>query len=480
MGIALLLTSCGTDMYEDWASPMSNGDEGSESVTLAVTSANAIDYANVTTDQVQLFVPTITSSTSGITEYQTVITNADNSARAEIIADARGYVDANQLKSIVETLYGKAPTQRVLNLAITAYTMINGQSIANKGTTTLNVTLTAPKISENYYVVGGALDWAGSAASKEQKFSHSATNVYDDPVFTIRIPATYDGDGNRTDTWFAIGDDEACDAIGNGDWSKLLGTTGGNGNTSYTGTLAPRSELSDDGSICMKADDQAAAYKITLNMMDYSYTIEPIAAGPEIWWLVGADIADGSWNNSVGGIGTGIFPMAFIGNDKVSYTGYFAGNGFKLIKTPGSWDDQWGQGGAFGSFVKNDGGSGNINVPSAGYYTVTLDYANDVLTVEPASISPATYAVGMAGSFNGWSYAAMTACPGDGHMWMTDLSLSADEEGKFLIDGWSVNWGATDFPSGIGTQDGPNIPLAAGNYTVLFNDITGGYNFISK
>lgn len=480
MGLALLMVSCGSDKYEDWASPMANGEEGSQSVTMAVGNAAAIDYATLTADEVQLFVPTITSSQDGVTSYQVVISNADNSASLETTADARGFVSASELKSIVETLYGKAPTPRVLNLAITAYTVINGQSIANTGNSTLNVTLSAPKISQNYYVIGGALDWAGSAASKEQKFKHSDTNVYDDPIFTIRIPATYDGDGNRTDTWFAIGDDEACDAIGNGDWSKLLGTTGGNGNTSYTGTLAPRYELSDEGSICMKADDQAAAYKITLDMMNYTYTIEPIAAGPEIWWLIGSDIGDGSWNNSTGGIGTGLFPMAFAGSDKVSYTGYFAGSGFKLIKTPGSWDDQWGQSGSFGSFVKNDGGSGNISVPSAGYYTVTLDYANDVLTIEAASPAAATYAVGIAGSFNGWSYAAMTACPGDGHMWTTELSLGADEEGKFLIDGWSVNWGATDFPSGFGTQNGPNIPLAAGDYIVLFNDIDGGYNFISK
>jgi hypothetical protein len=41
-----------------------------------------------------------------------------------------------------------------------------------------------------------------------------------------------------------------------------------------------------------------------------------------------------------------------------------------------------------------------------------------------------------------------------------------------------VNWGATEFPTGIGVQNGSNIPITAGTYVVVFNDITGGYNFI--
>ena len=486
-GLTLLLASCGTDMYQDWADPMSNDPEPGKAVTLAVGQAPAIDYATLTSDQVQLFSPSVTVAVTegGVgmylaeSTYDVVLWNADKTA-SETLTTTNGYVAADDLKAVVEKLYGKRPTARDIAMDITAYTDINGTSVANKATSTVTVTLKAPKISPNYYVVGGSLDWQQSAINKLQKFNHSGADVYDDPVFTIRIKASFDDDGNRTDTWFAIGDDEACESIGNGDWSKLLGTTGGNGNTSYTGYLAPRTELSDDGSICMKADDQAVAYKITLNMMEYSYTIEPIPAGPEIWWLVGADIGDGSWHNSVADIGTGILPMAFMGNDKVTYTGYFAGNGFKLIKTPGSWDDQWGQGSAFGSFIKNEGGSGNITVPGPGYYTVTLDYANDVLTVVAVDLIPTTYAIGMAGSFNGWSFAAMTACPGDGHMWMTDLTATNDVEGKFLIDGWSVNWGATDFPSGIGTQNGPNIPIEAGDYVVLFNDITGDYMLIEQ
>ncbi len=43
---------------------------------------------------------------------------------------------------------------------------------------------------------------------------------------------------------------------------------------------------------------------------------------------------------------------------------------------------------------------------------------------------------------------------------------------------WAVNWGSADFPSGIGTQDGANIPIPFdGKYQIDFDKSTGEYNF---
>ena len=51
-------------------------------------------------------------------------------------------------------------------------------------------------------------------------------------------------------------------------------------------------------------------------------------------------------------------------------------------------------------------------------------------------------------------------------------------EAKFRQDNdWATNWGATDFPSGLGTANGPNIPVPAGTYLVIFNRTTGFYSF---
>lgn len=476
MGLVLLMASCSED-FEDWVNPQHN-DPAPLQAELTVTEAPAIDFATLEDDVVNIFSPDLNVKESDEVEYTVTLANGD--VTVDVTTDAEGNVSAADLKEAVETLYGKAPTPREIAAKITRV-KINGQSFSTEKDFTVFVTLVAPHISENYYVIGGSLDWAVSAATKQQKFNHSDVNVFDDPIFTITIDAKFDDNGNREDTWFAFADDEACEAVMNDDWSKLIGTTLGDGSTELTGGLATRVELGHNGGICMPASDNAVAYKITLNMMEYTYTIEPVSAEPEQWYLIGSCIGNGTWaNNSVNDVGFSLFPLTNIGEGLVSYVGYFQANsGFKLIKTPGSWDDQWGM--AEGEYVKNNGSSGDIKVNADGYYRVTLNTIEDELTIEPTSAPSNTYTqMGVAGSFSGWSFKAMAACPGSSHLWRYELNTEdSDVELKFLTDSsWSTNWGAKAFPQGIGSQNGDNIPVPAGMYIIIFNDITGGYNFI--
>ncbi|MDV7392558.1 hypothetical protein RZS08_14425, partial [Arthrospira platensis SPKY1] len=49
---------------------------------------------------------------------------------------------------------------------------------------------------------------------------------------------------------------------------------------------------------------------------------------------------------------------------------------------------------------------------------------------------------------------------------------------KFRQDSsWNVNWGSNQFPSGVATQGGLDIPVPAGSYDITFNIQTGAYNF---
>ncbi len=62
-------------------------------------------------------------------------------------------------------------------------------------------------------------------------------------------------------------------------------------------------------------------------------------------------------------------------------------------------------------------------------------------------------------------------------IWTATMVLN-EGEAKFRQDnGWAVNWGDDAFPSGSGTQDGPNIPVPAGEYEITFNTCTGAYSF---
>ena len=88
--------------------------------------------------------------------------------------------------------------------------------------------------------------------------------------------------------------------------------------------------------------------------------------------------------------------------------------------------------------------------------------------------------VGIIGSATpgGWDTDTdMMQDPNDTSIWTLNIDL-VDGEAKFRAnDDWTINWGASDFPTGIGTQDGPNIPIVAGNYDVTFNSTTGVYSF---
>lgn len=234
-------------------------------------------------------------------------------------------------------------------------------------------------------------------------------------------------------------------------------------------------------------------YSNTVSITVNPYYIELSDAPVEMWYLIGSCIGDGGWGSVVG---SSIYPLSIVngynydkntGKGELTFTGYFTPDGFKLIRIPGSWDDQWGQGTSFGEFVKNDGGSGNITVPVAGYYTLTLDTKSDILKVEAADITPTVYeSMNIAGDFNGWSEDQTTMNPvntadcmvGHNHVWSYTIDATGgDTTCKFLQPGWSPNWGASTFPYGIGVNNGDNIPVSAGKWVVTFNDIDGSYAF---
>ena len=224
------------------------------------------------------------------------------------------------------------------------------------------------------------------------------------------------------------------------------------------------------------------------------YYIELADAPIEIWYLVGEGIGSADWDNGAGSVATGgLIPMYPIagneydkrtGQGEIEYAGYFVGGkGFKLVKIPGKWDDQWGMGSD--TYVKNDGGSGNITMPADGYYRIRLNTATDQLVIEPIEGTVGVYEmISMPGDYQGWNTGENVMSPMstnvENHDWYVMKVTYDDTALKFAADNaWDVNWGAAVFPYGIGQQNGPNIPIKAGTYNVFFNDILGAYNFVA-
>jgi len=247
-------------------------------------------------------------------------------------------------------------------------------------------------------------------------------------------------------------------------------------------------------------------YSNVITMTTIPYYIELKAADPEIWWLIGGDIADGSWG---GDKGKCVIPMqtlaeetydAKTGQGVIQWIGYLGGNGFKLR---GSMDDNWatqiGQGD--GGFVKNDGGSGNITVSEAGVYKITLNTAelakvadkgdcSKALTVEKYDGTATVYdGMAISGSFNAWGDTAMTPCSTgwENHDWYLTTTFDAGAEVKIKQAGsWDFNKGGTFITYGegmyvYGEGNGANLKVEeAGSYLILFNDITGFIRFIKQ
>ena len=238
------------------------------------------------------------------------------------------------------------------------------------------------------------------------------------------------------------------------------------------------------------------------------YYIELMPADPEIWWLIGSDIADGTWGADIGKC---MIPMNCIkdfeydkktGVGEIEWIGYLGGKGFKL-RAFDTWDLQIGQGAEYGKFVKNDGGSGNIVVPEAGLYKITLNTTklatiddkadcSDAIKIEKYTESAPVYAsISIAGSWkDDWSdNIAFTPCSAgwENHDWYLLHEFEAGIEFKIKqADSWDYNSGGafvvySEGFYGFGVQGGDNFKIEEkGKYLILYNDITRFFRLIKQ
>ncbi len=340
------------------------------------------------------------------------------------------------------------------------------------------------------------------ASSSTLEFSWSQ------PDYGFPLQAEYQLYASTTNAWTASVDEASADESG-----ATVATYGaiGDATTDVTTTvnaedlarLLEQLEGWEEGAVpetqtvyvrCSSTVNGSTIYSNTVTISVVPYYYELTDADPVIWYLVGSCIGDGSWGTE---IGVSAIPMYTIagqeydsktGTGVISWTGYLTTDGFKLR---GSLEDNWatqiGQGDSFGSWLVNDGGSGNITVPENGIYTVTLNTETNDLTVEAYDGTPTVYTeIYCTGDFDSWAVASLmiataTYSGAENHDWYFDLDASSgDTTAKFTLSDWSVNWGDSAFPYGTGLNNGSNIAVTAGSYRIMFNDITGQYYFWNK
>lgn len=478
--MTLLLASC-TEDFKDWANPQSNPQ--GEVVAFgngSVAAVDVIDLAEIPEGDDVVKVCNITAPSTNDTTYKPEYIIYLNGNPFELGLD--GTMNVQELSDYVVSLFGQAPEVRELTARVKSI-MSDGTTATSimSGEFAVKVIPATPMISSAYYYVGTSNGW--TACDPTYKLENGGGDVYTNPEFTVVVPATGE------DNWFKIYSQETMDLGVDGFWSGDFIGYAVNGENEMSGSFVEGANDQIAFAFKIPADIRADKYRLTFDMLNRTFEFEPIIelGTPDLWYLVGSCIGNGSWGNAADALGTALVPL-YPATDNYSilnYVGYFpAGQGFKLIHTPGNWDEQWGM--TDGVLVKNDGGSGNIEVAEDGYYQITYDMEMDALTITKYAGPVSIYSmITMPGGYQDWNVGgnqmnAMSSVV-ENHDWCLKSITYPDTELKFAADGsWTVNWGGAAFPVGIGEQNGPNIPVAAGTYDVIFNDILGEYYFILK
>jgi hypothetical protein len=441
LALATTMVAC-TDDYTDWAAPQENGPEEAKSVSVSVSPASAIDFATSTAENVAIFSASVTAEEGATATYKVTLSPEDNSA-STVLASANGSVPAEELKNAVVSFYGKAPTPRVLNAVVDAYVDVKGQTVkVTAPAVKVNVTLDAPQISEKYYIIGEPSEWNPTCTT--MAFNHSGANVYDDPIFTILIPAVdNDGDGAM---WFAVTDDITVEK---NDWTYVFGCAEGNGNNGEEGSIARRSDLTDDGSFKIDIDGSAKFIKMTLNMMDYAYKFEKINFEEYIY-------VPGNHQGWNPGAAPRLHGASFDGK----YVGYSClDGGFKFTKGPG-WnfgEYNWGSFTSHPEGFTGEGG-GDITCTVKGFYLIEAD-----VTAGTLKATPTTWGIIGDATADGWNSDQDMTWNEEKHCWCATITLT-DGTIKFRAnDGWDINFGGN--PANL-NAGGDNIPVTAGTYDI--------------
>ena len=192
-----------------------------------------------------------------------------------------------------------------------------------------------------------------------------------------------------------------------------------------------------------------------------------------------AFVNKGNCAAKIGIIGSAVPPynnwetdVKMLTTDRINYSlrSYSFTDGEAKFRQDDSWAINWGN----TTFPTGTATLNGPNIPvTGGNYNVKFNIAT-------GEYSFAIPEIGILGSaLNGWDD-DINMLTTDGVTYTLSSYTFTDGEVKFRADdGWEVNWGGYNFPTGWGFQDGPNIYVPAGIYTVTFNRLTGEYNFIN-
>lgn len=434
--------------------------------TAAVTEVAAIDLAAVEGETVSVG----TLAVSGLDSVKDIKYYVTFDETYQFPTTSGLELAVEDLQAMVEDAYGKRPTARTFEALVKVNAVINGTAMIFESEE-FEVVLTpeAPVIENGYYLVGDMFGWEkGNAVA----FSHSGKDVYEDPVFTITFTTTKDNS-----YWKIIPVSNY-----NGDfWGAGVLGTAVDGDPALEGKLVTANPQA--GKI-----EQAGMYVMTINMMDYTYSIKALA--PEFYILGDSPFA---WN-----VDDKTYLMYAESSKVMTYTTKFDGN-IKFINSndmgKGDWKAPYGAPADKNGSTDLDGvlfkgqpdvEAGAIHVPESGYYTFRADLESMTYSWTKIEEPAAVYkTIAVVGQFQGWNPSNedtfMTEIAP--HNWcLRDVEITTNEF-KIAADGsWDPSWGGADFTESnscvLPNKD--NSKITPGKYDIYFNDITLHCSVVKK
>lgn len=438
----MAMVSC-TEDYTDWGNPQTNPQE--EAVAFgngSVAPVDVINLADVKTEKVK--VASIVAPTSSDAAYTPNYKINFDGQSFDI--DADGNMATAELTSYIVDKYGKRPTERDIDATLDAW-VSNGATAVKMATSEkfqIKAIPEAPVIEEGYYLVGDMFttdDVNGWTKEVAKAFNHSDKDVYEDPVFTVSFETT------KADQYWKIIPKKNIDS---GDiWAAGVVGPKVDGDDSMTGTLT-------NGDAKAGKIAKAGKYKLTINMMDYTYTIEEVKYDPFIYFIGATD----GWTNAEQ-------KLALVDANTGTYTGFLYcadpnnwGNQFKFQRVAGSWDNEINSStfNTFDGAATNENGNIGVNAGEGVYY-FDVNLANG--TIKATKVET----MGLIGNFNSWAGdAAMTWNAEEYCFEATNVGVTADGW-KFRVNGgWDINLGGS---LNNLTAGGDNIAVA-GNTIKLY------------
>lgn len=424
------MVSC-TEDYTDWGNPQTNPQK--EAVAFgdgSVTPVDVINLADVKTEKVK--VASIVAPTSSNAAYTPNYKINFDGQSFDI--DADGNMATADLTSYIVNQYGKRPTERDIDATLDAW-VSNGSTavkMATSATFQVKAIPEAPVIDAGYYLVGDMFTikdgetevlngWTKEAA---KAFNHSDKDVYEDPIFTVSFET------KKADQYWKIIPKKNIDS--DDIWAPGVVGPKVDGDDSMTGLLT-------NGDAKAGKIAKAGKYKLTINMMDYSYTIEEVNYDPFIYFIGATD----GWTNAEQ-------KLALVDDAKGVYTGYLYcadpngwGNQFKFQRVAGSYDNEINSG-AFSTFsgaATSEGGNIGVNAGEGVYYF-------DVNLGEGTITATKVETMGIIGGFNNWDGDAPMTWNAEEYCFEAtfeapNVGVTADGW-KFRVNGdWAINLGGS-------------------------------------